>query len=39
MTTAIRERLSSFSQEQLWALVGRCWPGEDELDPAQPQGP
>jgi hypothetical protein len=36
---AIRERLSSFSQEELWALVARCWPGEDELDPAQPQGP
>jgi hypothetical protein len=35
----IRERLSSFSQEELWALVGGCWPGEDELDRAQPQGP
>jgi hypothetical protein len=35
----IRELLSSFSQDELWALVERCWPSEDELGQAQPQGP
>ena len=35
----IRELLASFSQDELWALVNRCWPGEDEVGPALPQGP
>jgi hypothetical protein len=35
----IRERLRTFSQEALWALVEKCWPTDGELDQAQPQGP
>jgi hypothetical protein len=37
----IRARLQTFTQDQLWALIGRCWPDEieDENGKAQPQGP
>ena len=37
----IREALATFTQDQLWALVERCWPkeGYEGDSAAQPQGP